>query len=109
MEIKHRNIEHHKLIAMGSNYNYAIRRISELNKSKTNSPSERDIKEKYINYVICIGQTFLRFNPLEKEFLQNEYFHPLPKGWWETIYPRSTYYRIRLNVARKFLFYLSML
>lgn len=109
MEIKHRNIEHRKLEAMGSNYNYAIRRISEINKSTYISPSEQDIKEKYIRYVVNIGKTFLRFNPLEKEFLQNEYFAPLPKGWWETIYPRSTYYRIRLNVARKFLFYLSML
>lgn len=109
MEIKYRNIEHDKLLTIGSNYNYAIKRIRELNKSKPISPSEREIKKKYTDYVLNISKTILKFNELEKEFLQNEYFIPRPKGWWIAIYPRSTYYRIRLNVARKFLFYISML
>jgi hypothetical protein len=109
METKYRNIEHDKLLTIGSNYNYAIKRIRELTRLKPISPSEREIKRKYTNYVISVGKTILKFNELEKEFLQNEYFIPLPKGWWESIYPRSTYYRIRLNVARKFLFYISML
>ena len=108
MRKKHRNVEHHKLVAMGSNYKYAIQRIQELNQQKVNSPSEKDIKEKYIDYVVRIGQAFAKFDHLERQFLRNEYFAPLPKGWWVPFYSRATYYRIRLNVARKFLFYISM-
>ena len=108
MEIKYRNIEHDKLKTMGSNYNYAIKRISEMNRATTMSPSERDIKEMYVRYVMKIGKCYMQFNELEKTFLQNEYFCPLPKGWWMSIYPRSTYYRIRLSVARRFLYLLSI-
>ena len=108
MEKNFRNIEHAKLKTMGSNYNYALRRISELNASKNDSPSEKDIKEKYIIYVLKIGHCFMKFNELEKTFLKNEYFHPLPSGWWIPLFSRSTYYRIRLNVARKFLFFIEM-
>lgn len=109
MEVKHRNVEHNQLVNVGNNYNYAIKRISEMNRARTNSDSEKSIKEMYLRYVLKIGRCMMQCNELEKEFLNNEYFTPLPKGWWIEIYSRATYYRLRLSIARKFLKYLSLL
>lgn len=103
MEKKIRNVEHRKLQSIGCNYNYALKRMKELTRSRIYSESERQIKNQYRNYIDVVTRCYVKCNPLERIFLEKEYFAPSPKGWWYNIYSRSTYYRLRLATARKFL------
>ncbi len=100
---KFRGVEHHKLQAIGSNYNYCLRRIETMIAKGYLSESEKDIYKIYHAYVLNVERCFVEFNCLEKSILEKEYFTPLPPMWWMDIYSRSTYYRLRLNIARKFL------
>lgn len=106
MDKQVRNIEHRKLQAIGSNYNYAVKRIDEIRHYHRITKSQAEIRDYYINYVEHIYKCYVLFNSLERSILEKEYFTPLPKGWWVTIYPKSTYYRLRLNIARRFLDYM---
>ena len=57
----------------------------------------------HLVFQLTVEKCFANFNCLEKSILEKEYFTPLPPMWWVDIYSRSTYYRLRLSIARKFL------
>jgi hypothetical protein len=103
MEKKLRGAEHHKLIAVANNYNYSLSRIREIKQNKYPSASEGEILKLYVQYVNEVERVFRLFNLLELSMLQKEYFTPLPKGWWTNLYPKSTFYRIRLSTTKRFL------
>ena len=100
---KIRGFEHRKLQIIASNYNYSLRRIKDLKRNNELSPSTKAIIEQYEHYVYHIDEIYRNFNMLEKTILDREYFSTFPKGWWEDVYPRSTFYRIRLLASKRFL------
>ncbi len=100
---KTRGIEHRKLQVIASNYNYSLRRIKALKKENAISSSSLEILKKYEDYVYRIEEAFKKFNMLERALLEREYFTPFPKNWWSAVYPRSTFYRLRLLASRRFL------
>lgn len=101
--IKQRAIEHKAMLSIASNFQYSVGRIYQLKDQQTLSASQQDILSLYEKYVAQVVECIYKFNPLERTILEREYFTPLPTGWWEAIYSRSTFYRLRLNITRKFL------
>ena len=104
----YRGVEHQKVLSIASNYNYSLLRLSQFNRKKVISKSESEIKEFYENYVERINKALIEFDPVEQCVLFREYFTPLPKNWWVNLYPRSTFYRIRLEATRKLIAILSV-
>lgn len=100
---KLRGVEHHKLQAIAANYNYCLLRIEELRSKKIISNSENEIIRIYQSYIYNVRKCFSRFNGLERTILEREYFTPLPTLWWQHLYSRATYYRLRLSISKKFL------
>lgn len=103
MEKKRRGLEHKRLLVIASNYQYSVQRIKQLKREESLSLSQKEILNSYEKYVLHIRSILGEFNLLEQSILAREYFEPFPKGWWITIYPRSTFYRIRLETSKKFL------
>lgn len=108
MEKKLRNVEHKKLLSIADNYNFSLRRIRAIRREIYLTRIYEDLAKFYINYVNEVEKTLKLFDPLEKSILEKEYFTPLAKNWWISLFSRATYYRMRLNVARKFLDNFSM-
>ena len=104
----YRGVEHQKVLSIASNYNYSLLRLSQFNRKKVISKSESEIKEFYENYVEKINKALIEFDPVEQCVLFREYFTPLPKNWGVDLYPRSTFYRIRLEATRKLIAMLSV-
>ncbi len=102
-ERKCRGFEHRRLQIIASNYNYSLRRIKAIRNSGTQSESMKAILKQYEEYVYHIDEVYKNFNMLERTILDREYFSPFPKFWWNEIYPRSTFYRMRLNTSKRFL------
>lgn len=100
---KSRGFEHRKLQVIASNYNYSLRRIKAIKSSGVTSQSMIAILKQYEDYVFHIDEVCKNFNLLERTILDREYFSPFPKYWWNDIYPRSTFYRLRLNTSKRFL------
>ncbi len=100
---KSRGVEHRKLQVIANNYNYSLHRIKDLRRENLESQSMKEILKKYEEFVLRIDEVCGKFNILERLILEREYFRPFPKRWWEAIYPRSTFYRIRLLATKRFL------
>ncbi len=108
MERKTRNVEHKKLQAISSNYHYALKRLSEFEHVEHMTKSQIEIRQIYHHFIETVTKCIFRFNPLERSVLDHEYFAPISKLWWVNTYSRSTYYRIRLNIARRFIEYMEL-
>ncbi len=100
---KTRGSEHRKLQIIANNYNYSLHRIKDIKREGLLSLSTQEILKKYEDFVYHIDDVCRKFNMLERLILEREYFQPFPKNWWLTVYPRSTFYRIRLMASRRFL------
>lgn len=103
MNKKPRGVEHRRLLSISSNYRFSLMRIREFKRKGVLSDSQKDILFLYEKYVQRIEQILSGFNMLESSILEREYFNPLPSGWWADVYPRSTFYRLRLTAERRFL------
>lgn len=103
MEKIKRGIEHKQLIMIGDNYKYSLMNIRKIKQSSNLSESDKILLKSYEEIVNRVNEAFSHFDMLELSILQREYFIPFPKGWWMNQYPRSTFYRMRLQASRKFL------
>ncbi|MCQ2793491.1 MAG: hypothetical protein MJ221_03670 [Bacilli bacterium] len=100
---KTRGIEHKRLLSIANNYKFSQQRIKDIKRKTPLSDSQKAILNLYENYVKHIETVLGEFNLLDQCILDREYFAPFPKGWWMEVYPRSTFYRLRLGASRKFL------
>ncbi|MCF0116917.1 MAG: hypothetical protein HUJ61_02580 [Bacilli bacterium] len=98
-----RGVEHQKLQSIANNYNYSLKRVRDIEKHFKDSKIKDELMEFYVFYIESVQKVFREFDPLEKDILEKEYFTPLDKNWWMTSFSRATFYRIRLNITRRFL------
>jgi len=105
MQKQIRGVEHRILSTIGENYSYALKRIGDFLNEKRLSESQKEILNLYKKYVKVVDNTLKHLDALERFLLTNEYLCPLEKGWWSRSFTRSTFYRLRLSITRKFISY----
>ena len=67
--------------------------------------------EKIISYKFFkqhVDQVLERLDPVDKEFIENEYFKESKPMWWANCYSKSSYYRNKKKALEKFLQYYKL-
>ena len=105
MQKQIRGVEHRIVSTIGENYSYALKRIADFAKERHLSASQTEILNLYKKYVKSVERALSHLDRLEVFLLRNEYLNPLQKGWWCGCYTRSTFYRLRLAITKKFIAY----
>lgn len=103
MQKQTRGLEHRIITTIGENYLYALKRISDLKRERNLSNSQKEIFDIYQKYVKWVEKALSQLDNLELYLMKNEYLTPFNKGWWIAYYPRSTFYRLRLRMSKKFI------
>ena len=80
------------------NYMYSSSKINSI----LNHKSDVNLDE-YHFYVNAVQETFKELGVVAKQFISNDFFYPANDGWWEKLYSRSTYYRLRGEAIKQFI------
>ena len=59
--------------------------------------------DEYKEYLAKVREAWFQLDDLEKTIINNEYFYQDYPYWWEKIYSRSSFYRLKRISVAKFL------
>ena len=65
-----------------------------------NSINEQD---PYDYFLIKVQAAYESLNDLEKNLINNEFFHQNYNQWWKPLYSKATFYRYKKEAMQKFL------
>ena len=54
------------------------------------------------NYVMRVKNAFNKLDPIGQSFINNEFFYQKYPFWWEDIYSKTTYYRLKRKSMESF-------
>ena len=81
-------------------YFYALEKIR--NRARQHLSDAEGDTDEYIDYVRRVRVAFHSLDHIEETFINNEFFYQAYARWWEKLYSRTSYYRIRLRSMRHF-------
>ena len=53
-------------------------------------------------YVLKVKKAYEQLDPIDKDFINNEFFYQKYPYWWEKIYSKATYYRLKRKSMESF-------
>lgn len=81
-------------------YFYATERIRKKRRDCLKDADSDD--DQYLKYVRKVTRAFQSLDFVEQTFINNEFFYQAYARWWEKLYSRTSFYRIRLRSMRHF-------
>ena len=70
---------------------------SNLNEKETGEQESLD------NFLLKVQAAYDSLNDLEKNLINNEFFHQNYNHWWKPLYSKATFYRYKKEAMQKFL------
>lgn len=67
------------------------------------SSGNQDTSNPFYLLISKVEHAFEELDNVEKVFINNDFFHECYPFWWETIYPKCTYYRYKIKAMIHFL------
>ena len=60
-------------------------------------------QESLDNFLLKVQAAYDSLNDLEKNLINNEFFHQNYNHWWKPLYSKATFYRYKKEAMQKFL------
>ena len=56
---------------------------------------QSDEVEVNTSYVLKVKKAYEQLDPIDRDFINNEFFYQKYPYWWENIYSKTTFYRLK--------------
>lgn len=66
-----------------------------------NDSSEQEFEDEEV-CIKWVENAFDKLDSLDREFINNEYFFNAKPYWWEKVYSRATFFRLKRLASRRF-------
>ena len=60
-------------------------------------------QDSFDNYLLKVQKAYESLSDLEKNLINNEFFHQNYNQWWKPLYSKATFYRYKKEAMQKFL------
>ena len=67
------------------------------------SSGSNDSFNPYYLFIARVNRAFLQLDNLYKEILNNEFFVPCDRYWWQLYYPEKSFINLKIKAMRSFL------
>lgn len=82
---------------------YALAKKTLLIQSETLSSGSTDVFNPYYVFIDRVNHAFLILENIYKEILNNEFFVPCDKYWWQLYYKEREYLNLKIKAMKAFL------
>ena len=63
---------------------------------------QSDEVEVNTSYVLKVKKAYEQLDPIDRDFINNEFFYQKYPYWWENIYSKTTFYRLKRKSMESF-------
>lgn len=82
---------------------FFAKRMREMNIENLLGESAFNEQDPYDSYLLKVQVAYDSLNDLEKNLINNEFFHQNYNLWWKPLYSKATFYRYKKEAMQKFL------
>ena len=82
---------------------FFAKKMHDMNKSYLLGEKSNNEQDPFDCYLLKVERAYESLNELEKNLINNEFFHQNYNQWWKPLYSKATFYRYKKEAMQKFL------
>lgn len=82
---------------------FFAKKMHSINSEHLLGESNFNEQDPFDNYLLKVQVAYDSLTDLEKNLINNEFFHQNYNQWWKPIYSKATFYRYKKEAMQKFL------
>ena len=82
---------------------FFAKKMCEMKKGHLLAESAFNEEDTYDCYLLKVQRAYDSLNDIEKNLINNEFFHQNYNQWWKPLYSKASFYRYKKEAMQKFL------
>lgn len=82
---------------------FFAKKMHEMKKERLLTNDMQSEQDPYDSYLLKVQEAYELLNDMEKNLINNEFFHQNYNQWWKPLYSKASFYRYKKEAMTKFL------